>query len=91
MEQDSFKVLEYKKILERLQNKAGSILGKELAGGLQPSSDIDEVKERLRETAEAVMVSSMANPPLGGIRDIRELMKKIGIGAIIETSEIMDV
>ena len=91
MEQDSFKVLEYKKILERLQNKAGSILGKELAGGLQPSNDIDEVKERLRETAEAVMVSSMANPPLGGIRDIRELMKKIGIGAIIETSEIMDV
>ncbi|MBQ1856456.1 MAG: endonuclease MutS2 [Anaerovibrio sp.] len=91
MEQDSFKVLEYKKILERLQNKAGSILGKELAGGLQPSSDIDEVKERLRETAEAVMVSSMANPPLGGIRDIRELMKKIGIGAVIETSEIMDV
>ena len=91
MEQDSFKVLEYKKILERLQNKAGSILGKELAGCLQPSSDIDEVKERLRETAEAVMVSSMANPPLGGIRDIRELMKKIGIGAIIETSEIMDV
>lgn len=91
MEQDSFKVLEYKKILERLQNKAGSILGKELAGGLQPSSDIDEVKERLRETAEAVMVSSMANPPLGGIRDIRELMKKIGIGATIETSEIMDV
>ncbi|WP_276840180.1 endonuclease MutS2 [Anaerovibrio lipolyticus] len=74
-----------------MQNKAGSILGKELAGGLQPSNDIDEVKERLRETAEAVMVSSMANPPLGGIRDIRELMKKIGIGAIIETSEIMDV
>ncbi|WP_027405653.1 endonuclease MutS2 [Anaerovibrio sp. RM50] len=91
MEQDSFKVLEYKKILERLQNKAGSILGKELAAGLQPSSDIDEVRERLRETAEAVMVSSMASPPLGGIRDIRELMKKIGIGAIIETSEIMDV
>ena len=91
MEQDSFKVLEYKKILERLQNKAGSILGKELAGGLQPSNDPEEVRERLRETAEAVMVSSMANPPLGGIRDIRELMKKIGIGGVIEPSEIMDV
>ncbi|ORU01282.1 Recombination inhibitory protein MutS2 [Anaerovibrio sp. JC8] len=91
MEQDSFKVLEYKKILERLQDKAGSILGKELAGGLQPSNDIDEVRERLKETAEAVMVSSMANPPLGGVRDIRELMKKIGIGAVIEPSEIMDV
>ena len=91
MEQDSFKVLEYKKILERLQNKAGSILGKELAGGLQPSNDPEEVKERLRETAEAFMVSSMANPPLGGIRDIRELMKKIGIGGVIEPSEIMDV
>lgn len=91
MEKDSFKVLEYKRILEKLQEKAGSILGKELARGLKPVSDPEEVRERLRQTAEAVMVSSMSHPPLGGIHDIRELMKKIGLGAVIEPSEIMDV
>ena len=41
MEQNSFKVLEYKKILKKLEAKAGSIFGKELAMGLTPSSDID--------------------------------------------------
>ena len=61
MEQDSFKVLEYKKILEKLQDKAGSILGKELAGGLQPSNDIDEVKERLKETAARAAVFLLRN------------------------------
>lgn len=91
MEKDSFKVLEYKRILDRLQDKAGSVLGKELARGLKPVSDTEEVSERLRQTAEAVMVSSMAYPPLGGIHDIRELMKKIGLGAVIEPGEIMDV
>lgn len=91
MEQESFKVLEYKKILERLQGKAVSILGKELARGLLPSNDINEVRERLRETAEAYLVMTAGRPPLNGIRDIRDLMKRIGIGAVIEVPEIMDV
>ncbi|MCR5175450.1 MAG: endonuclease MutS2 [Anaerovibrio sp.] len=91
MEKDSFKVLEYNRILSMLKDKAGSIWGKELAGGLEPSSDIGEVRDRLRETAEAYMVLSVANPPLGGIHDIRDLMKRIGIGATVEPAEIMDV
>lgn len=91
MEQDSFKVLEYKKILKSLQSKAVSILGKELAMGLLPSGDIGEVRERLKETAEAYMVLSMSRPPLNGVRDIRDLMKRIGIGALVEPMEIMDV
>lgn len=91
MEQDSFKVLEYKKILKSLQSKAVSILGKELAMGLLPSGDIGEVRERLKETAEAYMVMSMSRPPLNGVRDIRDLMKRIGIGALVEPMEIMDV
>ena len=76
MKQESFKVLEYKRILSRLAEKAGTRLGKELALGLLPVSDSEDVKERLRQTAEAVYVSSTAHPPLGGIKDIRESIKK---------------
>ena len=54
MEQESFKILEYKRILSRLREKAGTTLGKELAGGILPSGDREEVRERLQQTAEAV-------------------------------------
>ena len=91
MEQESFKVLEYKRILSRLREKAGTTLGKELAGGLLPSGDREEVRERLQQTAEAVYVSSMAQPPLGGIKDIRESIKKVGLGAVLATDELLDI
>ena len=91
MEQESFKILEYKRILSRLREKAGTTLGKELAGGLLPSGDREEVRERLQQTAEAVYVSSMAQPPLGGIKDIRESIKKVGLGAVLAPDEPLDI
>ena len=91
MEQESFKVLEYKRILSKLREKAGTILGKELAGGLLPSGDREEVRERLQQTAEAVYVSSIAQPPLGGIKDIRESIKKVGLGAVLAPDELLDI
>ena len=91
MKQESFKVLEYKRILSRLAEKAGTKLGKELALGLLPVSDSEDVKERLRQTAEAVYVSSTAHPPLGGIKDIRESIKKIGLGAVLDPAELLDI
>lgn len=91
MKQESFKVLEYKRILSRLAEKAGTQLGKELALGLLPVSDSEDVKERLRQTAEAVYVSSTAHPPLGGIKDIRESIKKIGLGAVLDPAELLDI
>ena len=91
MEQESFKVLEYKRILSKLREKAGTTLGKELASGLLPSSDREEVRERLQQTAEAVYVSSIAQPPLGGIKDIRESIKKVGMGAVLAPDELLDI
>ena len=64
MEKDSFKVLEYNRILDKLQEKAGSAMGKELCRGLLPSSDVNEVREWLAQTAEAVQVDSVAHPPI---------------------------
>lgn len=91
MEQGAFKVLEYDRIRGMLAERAGSMLGKELAKGLLPSSDFHEVQERIQETAEAVQVYSMAAPPLGGIRDIRDILKKGKLGAVLDAGEILDV
>ena len=91
MKEDSFKVLEYKRILSKLREKAATKLGKELAEGLKPVSEVEDVKDRLRQTAEAVYVSSVAHPPMGGIKDIRESIKKIGLGAVLDASELLDI
>ena len=91
MEKDSFKVLEYNRILDKLQEKAGSAMGKELCRGLMPSSDVNEVREWLAQTAEAVQVDSVAHPPMGGIHDIRQYIKKVGIGSILEPAELLDI
>ena len=38
------KTLEYHKIIDRLTELAGSVLGKELCKNLLPSSDIEEIR-----------------------------------------------
>ncbi len=91
MEQESFKVLEYKKITDKLAEYAGSALGKEKAHDLLPSSDFAEVQEWQEQTTEAVKVLSMSAPPLGGIRDIRLLLKKAAKGAILELEELQNI
>ena len=91
MEQESFKILEYEKITAMLAEQASSALGKEKARKLCPSSDYEEVSQWQDETGEALRVSSFAAPPLGGIRDIRHILKKAGKGAVLELEELQNV
>ena len=56
MEKEALKTLEYTKITAMLEERAGSVLGKERAAALLPVSDFDEVQERMQQTAEAAAV-----------------------------------
>ena len=91
MKEETLRTLEYEKILAMLAAEAGSFLGKETAGALLPSSDFDEVEERLDETAEARDVLAVSSPPLGAIRDIRAVLKKAAMDAMLEIEELSDV
>jgi DNA mismatch repair protein MutS2 len=85
------RTLEYNQIIDLLEKKASSSLGKERARKLCPSSDFEEVEGRMRETAEAVRIRTLIMPPLGGIRDIRSLLHKVKIGAVLEIHELVDI
>ena len=91
MKNETLRTLEYEKILALLAAEAGSFLGKEAAAALLPSSDFDEVEERLNETAEARDVLSVSSPPLGAIRDVRAALKKAAMDATLEIEELSDV
>ena len=83
MEKETYKIMEYDRIREMLADRASSRIGKEQAKTLEPSSDFDEVAEWLAETTEAVTVLETAMPPFGGIFDIRPLLKKAKMGAVL--------
>lgn len=92
MESSVFKILEYHKIIEMLISQASSVLGKELAAKLTPDNDFSEVQSAMQETAEGCAVLQAAyHVPLGGIRDIRKLLKKTTLGAVLETYELVDM
>ncbi|SEJ30993.1 DNA mismatch repair protein MutS2 [Propionispira arboris] len=92
MESSVFKILEYHKIIEMLISQASSVLGKELAAKLKPVNDFSEVQSAMQETAEGCAVLQASyHVPLGGIRDIRKLLKKTTLGAVLETYELVDM
>ncbi len=91
MNQSVLKTLEYKKITAMLEQMATSVMGKELAQKLLPSNDFAEVDERLKQTAEACNILIDAEPPFGGIHDIRALLKKAKLGIVVEVASLLDV
>ncbi len=86
------KTLEYHKIRAMLADKCSSIMGRELAEELIPSSKLVEVKEKIAETEEARgILDAMSSIPLGGIRDIRTLLKRAEIGSVLAPDELVAV
>lgn len=88
----TLRVLEYPKIIEKLESYAGSSLGKELARELAPLTDPVRIKEEQTVTTEAVKILIQAErPPLGGIFDIRGSIKKALIDGTLSPEELLEV
>lgn len=66
--------------------------GKEIAGGLAPGKDINQVKISLQETTEAKEILRF-NPSfsLGGIRDIRNSVERAALGGILEPEDLLAI
>lgn len=92
MDLSVLKTLEYYKIRTMLSERSSSILGRELAEELVPICEFSEVEERIAETQEArEILDAMSNIPLGGIRDIRVLLKRAEIGSTLAPDELVAI
>ncbi|RDY71280.1 MULTISPECIES: endonuclease MutS2 [Halobacillus] len=92
MNQRILHVLEFKKIIEQLNEQAASSLGKEKTAALKPSSDLEEVRHLQMETDEAGQVLRLkGHVPLGGIFDIKPSLKRTTIGGTLSALECLDV
>ena len=92
MDNKSFKVLEFDKIIESLKSKASSSLGLHKIEKLEPSSDFEEVQYRLQETTEAQSILiKRGHVNLGGIHDVLDKVKRAEIGASLDPGSLLMV
>ncbi|HEM62037.1 MAG TPA: endonuclease MutS2, partial [Chloroflexi bacterium] len=92
MNDKSWHVLEYPKILNRLAEHTSFSLGHELALKLRPSSREDVVALRQQETSEARgLLDLKPDLSLGGVSNLRPLLKKARLQSTLTASELLDV
>lgn len=92
MDDRTLRVLEYDKVLSLLAGLAASSLGKERAYRLQPETRPELVRQRLKETSQAVAVlTRYGSMPLGGLTDITEPLKKARAAVSLSGTEFLAV
>ena len=92
MKERTLKTLEYHKIVEQLAGKAISSMGKDIAGSLKPSTDLDEIRLMQQETSEASgFIVRKGSLPLGGITDIRHSLQRVETGGALNIEELLQI
>lgn len=92
MKEHSLEVLEYKKIIRMTADRAATNIGQEIVNNLKPVNNANYIQERLAEvTAMKSMISEFSTPPFGGVRDIRDDLKKAAKGSVLSTDAISRV
>lgn len=92
MNQKVLQTLEYDKIIIRLQECASSAGGKELCANLSPMTERSPIETAQRETSDALThIMTQGSISFGGIRDIRNSLKRMEIGAVLGIGELLDI
>lgn len=88
----TFEKLHYHELKNKVKNHCVSSLGKELIERLQPSSNINVVRNRLNETSEArKLLDAEKHLPLTGITNITSHIEKIEKGMVLTPAELLAI
>ncbi len=89
MNKSTLTKLEYYKIIEKLKQKCGSQLGKDIAEKLYPKTNMELIIKMQKETSEAVLVRRYdGSMPLEGIVDTFDSLGLAEKGGILNPEEI---
>ncbi len=92
MESKYLETLEYPKVLERLARHTSFSAGRALALALEPAVEAAEVRERQQETSEARRLQDVKpDVSLGGARDVRPLVQRAYMGAMLLPADLLEV
>ena len=92
MNEKALRVLEYNKLMEMLENKASSSIGKALCQALKPSSTYHEVIAWQKETTEATgMLIQIGTPPIGPFFELSSALKLSTIGGCLTPKQLLEI
>ena len=92
MNEKVLQVLEYNKIIQMLENKASSPLGKECALKLKPSCDFVEIQKAQEETKAAFSrIIKQGSTSFGSNKDIGFSLKSLEIGSTLSITELLKI
>lgn len=92
MDEHTLRVLEFEKVISKLQDQAACAIGREVAGLSYPTTDLETARRKQAETSEArAILQYEGNIPLGGIEDVRHLVERAGIEATLQPQELLSI
>lgn len=92
MDIHALRVLEFDAIRQQLAALTACSLGRERAEAMVPSDYAPDVQARLDETTECrILMDVKGNLPLGGVTDIRPLLRQAEIGQTLDAHGLLDV
>ncbi|MFO7153413.1 MAG: endonuclease MutS2 [Caldicoprobacter oshimai] len=92
MNERTFHVLEYDKIIGMLMEHTVSVPGREMAQSLVPYTDRDKIISALAETEEALKIMvKYGMSPLGEFPDIRMHLRRVEKKATLSPEELLDI
>lgn len=92
MDTHALRVLEYEAVRNQLAEQTACSLGHERAMAMTPMDYLPQVQARLDETTECRrLLDARGNLPLGGITDIRPLIRQADIGSTLDPHGLLDV
>ncbi|MGQ9525098.1 MAG: endonuclease MutS2 [Armatimonadota bacterium] len=92
MDEHTLTVLEFDKVKAQLRSYATCQLGLDQIDRLQPCAEVRWIQRALDEVTEARRIfAARRDIPMGGIRDIRPLLEKAGLGVFLHPMELLDV
>ncbi len=92
MNEKALKTLEFNKIIDILCSHAGTSGGKELCKKVLPQSDLDTIKQLLRETSDGLSrILRKGSVSFSGIHDIRPSLLRLKMGASLSIVELLHI
>ncbi len=92
MNEKSLRVLEWQKVQGLVASQASFSLSRDNIKTLTPSTDLDQVKQRLALTSDAVRLLNVhGEAPFGGATDIKRAVGKARLGGILETDQLLSL
>jgi DNA mismatch repair protein MutS2 len=91
MDTHTLELLEFAKVREIVAGYAACSLGKNAARSMEPSTDPGEIRHSQALTTEmAETLSAGLPPPLGGLHDIRENVRRARVGSMLSAEELAE-